>query len=100
MNYFYVYIVKCIDGTLYVGHTDNLEQRTVDHNKGTFGGYTSTRKPVILVWSKECSTRDEAFEIERKIKNWSHKKKTGLIKGYWGLLRNGSKKRFKERKSS
>jgi hypothetical protein len=48
---FFVYVLRCSDGSYYTGHTDNLDARLADHHLGTLGGYTSTRRPVQLLWS-------------------------------------------------
>ena len=80
---FWVYLVRCADGSYYAGHTDNLEQRIEQHRSGELGGYTSTRRPVDLAYSELFSTRDEAFAAERQIKGWSRKKKEALIRGDW-----------------
>ena len=53
---FYVYMLRCRDGSYYVGHTDNLEQRLAQHESGTIPGYTSSRLPVTLVWCDTFST--------------------------------------------
>lgn len=94
MYYFYVYILKCSDGSFYVGHTDDLEKRMINHEDGTFSGYTSERLPVELVWLAHFSTRDEAFAMERKIKNWSRCKKQALVNGEFEFLKEISKKKF------
>ena len=80
MNYFYVYILKCSDGSYYVGHTDNLEIRISEHNLKKYSGYTSSRLPVELMFHQEFYSRDEAFNAERKIKGWRRSKKEALIK--------------------
>jgi predicted GIY-YIG superfamily endonuclease len=49
---FYVYILKCRDGSYYVGHTDNLEQRMALHVSGMTRGYTASRLPVTLVFTE------------------------------------------------
>ena len=72
---FWVYILRCSDGSYYTGHTDNLEDRVNQHQVGSFSGYTTTRRPVKLVFAQECPTRDEAFAAERQVKGWSRKKK-------------------------
>ena len=71
---FWVYILKCADGSYYTGHTDNLEKRVGEHRSGALGGYTSTRLPVELVFSQDFSSREEALTSERQIKGWSRKK--------------------------
>ena len=57
---FWVYILRCADNSYYTGHTDNLEERLAKHQAGEFGGYTSTRLPVELLFSEEFPTREEA----------------------------------------
>jgi putative endonuclease len=84
---FWVYILRCSDGSYYTDHTDNLEQRVNQHNAGTFEGYTATRHPVQLLFSQECSTRIEALEAERQLKGWSRKKKEALMRGDWTSIK-------------
>lgn len=83
MQTFFIYILKCSDDSYYIGHTDNLENRLADHNKGRVGAYTATRLPIKLVYSELCSSRDEAFLAERKLKKWTRAKKEILIKYGW-----------------
>jgi putative endonuclease len=80
---FYVYILRCSDGSYYTGHTDNLEMRMAKHQSGECGGYTSTRLPVQLLWSQECSTREEALAAEQQVKGWNRKKKEAMMRGDW-----------------
>ena len=80
---FWTYILKCVDGSYYVGHTDDLDGRIGAHQSGVIEGYTSSRLPVKLVWSQEFGDRDEAFAAERQIKGWSRAKKEALIRGDW-----------------
>lgn len=68
---FNVYILRCNDGSHYTGHTDDIETRLASHTSGEIGGYTSTRRPVTLVFMDEFPTRYEALERERQIKGWS-----------------------------
>jgi putative endonuclease len=83
----FVYIVRCADGSYYVGSTrGNLETRIGQHNAGTFGGYTSTRLPVELVFSQEFDRLTDAFSAERRIKGWSREKKEALIRGDYEAL--------------
>jgi len=78
---FYVYILRCADGSYYTGHTDDLTTRLVAHRTGTFRGYTYSRRPVRLVFRQEFGSRDEAFVAERQIKGWSRRKKRGADSG-------------------
>jgi putative endonuclease len=80
---FWIYILKCNEGSYYTGHTDNLEKRIGEHQSGACGGYTSTRLPVELVFSQVFPTREEALASERQIKGWSRKKKEAMIRGDW-----------------
>ncbi|WP_316163683.1 GIY-YIG nuclease family protein [Bradyrhizobium sp. SZCCHNRI20481] len=78
----YLYIVLCADGRLYVGTTrTSLELRVAQHNDGTFGGYTLTRRPVKLLYSQWFERITDAIESERRLKKWSRAKKEALIRG-------------------
>jgi predicted GIY-YIG superfamily endonuclease len=95
MIHFYVYILRCSDGSYYTGHTDNIEARISQHKQGLIKNcYTSTRLPVELVFHQDFGSRDEAFAAERKIKGWSRPKKEALIKGDWALISLLAKKDF------
>jgi predicted GIY-YIG superfamily endonuclease len=80
---FWVYILRCTDGSYYTGHTDQLEIRISKHQAGEIPGYTSTRLPVELVFEQDFPSRDEALSAEHRIKGWSRKKKEAMIRGYW-----------------
>jgi predicted GIY-YIG superfamily endonuclease len=89
MPMFHVYILLCSDGSLYTGHTDDLEKRLHEHNVGTFQDcYTFTRRPLKLVFNEGFHSRVEALQAERKIKTWGRRKKFTLVyKGWEGILR-------------
>jgi predicted GIY-YIG superfamily endonuclease len=95
-NGFLRLLLKCADNSYYTGHTDNIEVRLAQHADQSYICYTSTRLPVYLVFLEECSTRDEAFVLERKIKNWSKKKKEALIEKNWEKPSILAKKNFKK----
>ena len=80
---FRVYMLKCADGSYYVGHTDGLERRIAAHAAGEIEGYTRSRRPVSLMFSESFPTRLEALEAERRLKGWSRAKKEALIAGDW-----------------
>jgi predicted GIY-YIG superfamily endonuclease len=84
---FFVYLLRCADGSYYTGHTDDLEVRLASHQQGLVAGYTKTRRPVLLVWSQDTSSRGEAIEVERQLKGWSRAKKEALATGGWKALR-------------
>ena len=88
---FYVYILRCADGSYYAGHTDDLEARFAAHQRGEIAGYTKDRRPLELVFSESFSSREEAFGAERQIKGWSRAKKEALIRGDWGELKRLAK---------
>lgn len=80
MSYF-VYIVECIDESLYVGCTNNLELRLNQHNNSKYGAhYTKIRRPVILKYNEIFETLKEARSRESELKGWRREKKLGLIK--------------------
>jgi predicted GIY-YIG superfamily endonuclease len=85
---FWLYILRCCDGSYYVGHTDDLDQRVSDHERGGISVYTRKRRPVKLVFSESFSRREEALARERQVKGWSRAKKEALIKGNWERLGN------------
>ena len=90
----YIYIVRCVDQSLYIGTTrDTLEIRVAQHNAGTFGGYTSTRRPVKLIYSEWLTNITDAIAAERKLKKWTRAKKEALIRGDVAALHELSQRR-------
>lgn len=75
----YTYIVRCSDGTLYTGWTNNLEKRIKNHNTGKGAKYTKTRTPVTLVYYETFLTKQEAMKREYAIKQMKRKDKEKLI---------------------
>jgi putative endonuclease len=80
----YCYILKCVDGTFYTGWTTDPERRVKQHNKGIGAKYTSTRRPVKLVYLEEQSSRTEAMKRELTIKRMKRSQKIKLVEGYEG----------------
>ena len=79
MSYF-TYILECVDESLYVGCTNNLERRLEQHNSSKSGAhYTKIRRPVVLLYSEKFDTLVEARRREIEIKGWRRKKKLELI---------------------
>jgi FdhD protein len=93
MQDYWAYMLRCSDGSYYVGHTDDIEVRIAQHQEGSLGGYTSKRRPVSLVWSDRFADRDSAFTAERQIKGWSRAEKEALIHGDWAVLSRLAKRR-------
>jgi putative endonuclease len=80
----YLYILRCADGSYYVGTARNgLEARVAEHNAGTFDGYTSKRKPVSLIFSQHFESITDAIAAERQVKGWSRAKKEAMMRGDW-----------------
>ena len=82
-NVWFVYLLRCSDHSLYTGITKNIPQRLQEHNYSDKGAkYTRGRRPVILVYSEEQSSRATAARREYQIKHFSRKQKEQLIKNW------------------
>lgn len=79
---YYVYILRCADGTLYTGIATDVKRRVIEHNVSDKLGakYTRTRRPVALKYSKKYESRAEASSAEYKMKQLSRPAKLELIK--------------------
>lgn len=78
---YYLYILECIDKTLYTGITTDLKRRIDEHNDTRLGAkYTSARRPVKLIYSKRFKNRSTASKAEVRIKNLTKLQKLKLIK--------------------
>ena len=75
----YTYILRCADGTLYTGWTNDLERRLAAHNAGKGSKYTCSRGPVELVYREERETKEQAMSRERQIKRLTRSEKLALI---------------------
>ena len=80
MSGWWVYILRCGDGTLYTGMTDDPERRLAAHRSGHGAPYTRGRGPLELVYSEACGTRGDALRREAAIKRLPRAKKLRLIK--------------------
>ena len=88
MKFYYVYIVECSDKSLYIGLTNDLERRINEHNFGlNDNSYTSTRRPVKIIFNQEFIQFQQAELFEKKIKKWSKKKKLALANGDFDSLK-------------
>ena len=77
---YHLYILKCADKTLYTGITTDLKRRLLEHNGSTLGArYTSSRRPVKIVYSKKFKNRSLASKEEARIKNLGRSDKLKLI---------------------
>lgn len=76
----FVYILKCGDGSYYVGVTNDLERRLQEHNSGMDKrAYTYRKTPVTLMFYEIFHDANQAIEFEKQVKGWSRKKKEALI---------------------
>jgi putative endonuclease len=89
----FVYMVRCADGTLYVGHANNPEAREKEHNAGRGARYTAMRRPVRMVYTEPLQSVEAAVHRERQLKRWSLAKKEALIAGDLNRLKQLSKRR-------
>ena len=75
----YTYILRCRDGSLYTGWTNDLEKRVETHKKGKGGKYTRSRLPVELVYYEVFPSKEEAMRRESEIKSLKKEAKEALI---------------------
>ena len=91
----HVYMLRCADGSYYVGSARlGLDRRVNEHNEGVYGGYTSTRRPVVLVWAEHFEVITDVIPVERQIKRWSRAKKEALIRGDFAAIQLLSKRKM------
>ena len=76
----YAYLLKCSDGSLYAGWTNDPERRLKAHNSGTASKYTRSRRPVEMVYLEEFETKSEAMKREAALKMMTREQKLELIK--------------------
>ncbi len=93
MQYLYVYILECSDGTYYTGVTNDPERRLLEHNSDNFPeSFTHSRLPLTMKFCEYFTDPIQAIAWEKKIKGWSHRKKKALIDNDWNSLVVFSKK--------
>ena len=90
---YWVYILRCADGSYYIGSTRDLERRLRAHEEGRAAAYTARRRPLKLAYSEKHGNMEAARQRELQIKRWSRKKKEALIKGNMEGLKSVSKRR-------
>ena len=86
-----VYILRCRDNSLYTGVSNDVDRRVTEHEAGTPGSYTHSRRPVVLAWRSGTMPILDAIALEKQIKKWRRNKKEALIAGEWERLMNLSK---------
>ena len=102
MKIYYVYILKCADGLTYTGITNDISRRLDEHEKGLNKNcFTYKRRPLELIFHQEFNDIEQAIYFEKKIKNWSGKKKLALANDDFDMLqilaecRNASHSKYK-----
>lgn len=87
MKTYFVYILKCSDGFIYTGVTNNISRRLEEHQNGLNKScFTFKRRPVELIFHQEFNDINQAIYFEKKIKKWSAKKKLALANENFDML--------------
>jgi putative endonuclease len=87
MKLLYVYILECSDDTFYVGVTNDLGRRFIEHTTGSHeSSYTFKRRPLKLVFCKQFKSPNKAISYEKQVKGWTRSKKVALINNDLNLL--------------
>lgn len=82
MKILYVYILECADDSFYIGVTNDVGRRFIEHMNGMHDrAYTYERRPLKLVYCRKFDRPIEAIEYEKQVKGWTRSKKIALIKG-------------------
>ena len=76
-----MYMLRCRDGSLYTGITNDLPKRLVRHGAGTASAYTRSRRPVRLVFQERQPDRSEALRREAALRRLSRVQKLALVQG-------------------
>jgi putative endonuclease len=88
MKFYYVYILRCKDNSLYTGITNDLDRRVNEHNDGKLpNAYTFSRRPVKLEFFQDFIDPNQAIYFEKKLKKWSIAKKEALINDDFDFLK-------------
>ena len=76
---YFAYIMRCADGTLYTGYTDDIARREAMHNSGRGAKYTRGRLPIEIVYREPCPDRPAALRRERAVKRLTRSEKERLL---------------------
>jgi len=89
----FVYMLRCFDGSYYVGVASDVVHRVQQHNAGQAVAFTKERRPVKLVYFENCGTYLGARRKEKQLKGWRREKKEKLFNGFpstYSVQRRGS----------
>jgi len=78
---YYIYVLLCKDGSYYIGSTNDIQKRFLDHLSGQGARYTKSHKPEKIIYQEKFSTKSEALKREAELKKWTKARKKALIKG-------------------
>lgn len=78
---YYVYMLRCTDGSLYTGSTDDIDRRYAAHVAGKGAKYTKSHPPVALAAAWRTETKSEALKLEYRIKRFKKKEKERIVHG-------------------
>jgi putative endonuclease len=88
MRQYFVYILKCADGSYYTGITNDVDRRFEEHQSGyNPKAYTFRRRPLELVFYLDFPDPVQAIDFEKQVKGWTRKKKEAIIRGDWESLK-------------
>jgi putative endonuclease len=88
MHDYYVYILECADKSYYVGVTNDIDRRLIEHNTGiNKKAYTYSRRPVVVKYVEHFQYINDAIRWEKQVKGWNRLKKEALIRGDWQALK-------------
>ncbi len=91
-----MYILRCGDGSYYVGSARHINERMQEHFVGQGSTYTSKRMPVELVYAEEFERIDEAYAREKQVQGWSRAKREALIEQRYSELPELSRRKAPE----
>jgi len=96
---YYTYILQCIDMSYYVGVTNDLDRRLLEHNNGEDkSSYTFNKRPVIMKYYEHFVDINQAIRREKQLKGWGRKKKEALFEQDFARLMELSKSKSSEEK--
>ncbi len=78
----WVYLLRCSDGSLYTGIATDVERRCAEHNAGTGAKYTRSRRPVEVVYREPCADKSSALRREIAVKRLYRREKVALVASY------------------
>ena len=91
---YYIYIIKCKNGSYYIGHTNDLKRRMKDHQAGYGSKFTTDNQTDAPLYFEEFNSRSEAMKRETQLKKWSKAKKKALIESDLEKLHELSKRKL------